>query len=76
MSSLSILVVDDHEVVRQGIRALLASRPGWSVCGEASDGVEAVEKAKRLCPDVVVMDVSMPRMDGIEATRIIRREVP
>ena len=76
MSSLRVLIVDDHEAVRNGVRTLLASSTHWSVCGEASDGVEAVEKAKRLCPDVVLMDVSMPRMDGIEATRIIRREVP
>jgi DNA-binding NarL/FixJ family response regulator len=76
MSSLRILIVDDHEAVRNGVRTLLASSTHWSVCGEASDGVEAVEKAKRLYPDVVLMDVSMPRMDGIEATRIIRREVP
>ena len=76
MCSLSILVVDDHEEVRQGIRALLSLRAGWSICGEAGDGIEAIEKAKRLRPNVVLMDISMPRMQGIEATRIIRREVP
>jgi PAS domain S-box-containing protein len=76
MSSLSILIVDDHAEVRQGIRALLSSRPDWSICGEASDGIEAIDQAKRLRPDVVLMDISMPRMQGIEATRIIRREVP
>jgi PAS domain S-box-containing protein len=76
MHSLSILVVDDHEVVRQGIRALLSSRAGWIICGEASDGLEAIEKAKQLRPDMVLMDISMPRMNGIEATRIIRRDMP
>jgi len=74
--SLSILVVDDHEEVRKGIRALLSERADWLICGEASDGIEAIERAKRLRPDVVLMDISMPRMQGIEATRVIRREVP
>jgi PAS domain S-box-containing protein len=76
MGSLRILIVDDHETVRRGVRSLLSSRPDWVVCGEAGDGLEAVEKAKSLRPDVVLMDISMPRMDGVEATRIIRREVP
>lgn len=71
-----ILIVDDNEAVRRGIRSLLAVRPDFSVCGEASDGVEAVEKCRELRPDVVLMDLSMPRMDGIEATRIIRQELP
>jgi PAS domain S-box-containing protein len=71
-----ILIVDDHVFVRRGVRSLLSSRPEWKVCGEAVDGVEAVEKAKALRPDVVLMDVSMPRMNGVEASRIIRREVP
>src|ERR1700729_3803663 len=65
-----ILIVDDHEIVRRGLRSLLASRPEWEICGEAGDGLEAVEKAKKLLPDVVLMDVSMPRMDGLEATRL------
>jgi PAS domain S-box-containing protein len=76
MSSLRILIVDDHEAVLRGVRSLLSSRHDWLVCGEARDGVEAVEKAKTLRPDLVLMDVSMPRMDGVQATRIIRREVP
>src|SRR2546430_3268188 len=76
MGSLCILIVDDYETVRGGVRSLLSSRRDWVVCGEAEDGLEAVEKAKSLRPDVVLMDISMPRMNGVEATRIIRREVP
>src|SRR5437899_12342241 len=76
MGSLRILIVDDYETVRGGVRSLLSSRRDWVGCGEAGDGLEAVEKAKSLRPDVVLMDISMPRMNGAEATRIIRREVP
>jgi PAS domain S-box-containing protein len=76
MGSLRVLIVDDQEAVRLGLRSLLSTRPDFLVCGEAADGIEAVEKAKSLRPDVVLMDVSMPRMNGIEAARILRREVP
>jgi signal transduction histidine kinase/PAS domain-containing protein len=76
MSSLRILVVDDHETIRRGLRSLLSTRPDWTVCGEAADGLEAVEKAKTLRPNAVLMDLSMPRMNGLDATRILRREVP
>jgi PAS domain S-box-containing protein len=76
LSSLRILLVDDQEAVRRGLRSLLASRADWSICGEAEDGPEAVAKAKALRPDVVLMDISMPRMNGLDATRIIRRELP
>jgi PAS domain S-box-containing protein len=71
-----ILIVDDHEVVRRGLRSLLSARPEWTICGEAVDGLDAVEKAKTLRPAVVLMDISMPRMNGLDAARIIRRELP
>jgi CheY-like chemotaxis protein len=74
--SLRVLLVDDHEPIRRGIRQLLCSRENWSVCGEAADGIDAIEKTRHLAPDVVLMDISMPRMDGLEATRNILREFP
>ncbi len=76
MKSLRILLVDDHEVVRQGMRALLVARPEWEVCAEAADGREAVELAKQKNPDVVVMDISMPELNGLEATRQILKALP
>jgi DNA-binding NarL/FixJ family response regulator len=69
-----ILLVDDHPVVRQGLRTLLEGRSGWEVVGEASDGVEALDKVETLQPDVVVLDVTMPRMNGLEACRLIQRK--
>lgn len=68
-----ILIVDDHEVVRQGIRTILRSRPQWEVVGEAVNGKDAIEKAKTLDPEVILMDITMPEMSGIEATREISR---
>jgi DNA-binding NarL/FixJ family response regulator len=73
---LRILVADDHELVRSGIRGLLRARRGWIVIGEATNGREAVEKAGKLKPDVVIVDVSMPELDGIQATRQIRKANP
>jgi DNA-binding NarL/FixJ family response regulator len=71
-----ILVADDHDVVRMGVRLLLESQPGWTVCGEARTGREAVAKAVELRPDLVVLDVSMPELNGVEVTRQIRRSMP
>ncbi|MFD8952222.1 response regulator [Streptomyces xanthophaeus] len=70
----TLLIADDDEVTRSGLRTLLAAQPGISVAGEAADGVEAVEQARRLRPDVVLMDVRMPRCNGIEATRQLLAE--
>jgi DNA-binding NarL/FixJ family response regulator len=68
-----ILVVDDHPIVREGLRTLLEGRSGWEVVGEASDGLEALDKVDSLQPDVVVLDVTMPGMNGLEACRIIQQ---
>jgi len=76
MSVLSVLVADDHEVVRQGLRTILESHPGWEICGEAVTGREAIEKATELKPDVVVLDFSMPELNGLEATRQIHKLLP
>ena len=66
---LRILIADDHEVVRRGLCALLQAHDGWEICGEAKDGREAVEKASQLKPDVVILDVGMPNLNGLAATR-------
>src|SRR5258708_31302161 len=71
-----ILVADDHQVVRTGLRALLESKNGWQVCAEASNRREAVEKASQLKPDVAVLDIWMPLLNGLEATRQIRKLSP
>ena len=76
MKPVRILIADDHEVVRQGVRAVLEGQAGWVVCGEASSGRDAVVKAIDLQPDVVVLDITMPELNGLEATRQIRRAVP
>ena len=74
--SLRILIVDDHAVVRRGVRSLLESHEGWEVCGEATTGRDAVEQSRRLRPDVVVMDLSLPELNGLDATRQILKDAP
>ncbi len=71
-----ILVADDHEVVRRGLATLLQSREGWEICGEAKDGREAVEMARQLKPDVVVLDIGMPNLNGLAATRQLTQQNP
>ncbi|MFC1992725.1 response regulator [Chloroflexota bacterium] len=76
MKKIKVLIVDDHTLVRDGIRALLALVADVEVVGEAANGMEALEKVKELSPDVVLMDLAMPVMSGLEATRRIRKEFP
>lgn len=76
MNRTRVLIVDDHEIFRRGLRSLLESRNEFDIAGEAVNGLEAVEKAEELQPDVIVMDVSMPQMDGLQATRLIRNDRP
>ncbi|MGA7852220.1 MAG: response regulator [Candidatus Acidiferrales bacterium] len=71
-----ILIADDHAEARRGARALLEAHPGWEVCGEACDGMEAIEKAAALKPDLVILDLSMPKMSGLDAARVIRSTAP
>jgi two-component system, NarL family, response regulator NreC len=71
-----VLVVDDHAVIRKGIQSILGAWPEWQVSGEAANGEEAVQLTKELKPDLVLMDISMPGMGGLEATRAIRRASP
>jgi DNA-binding NarL/FixJ family response regulator len=76
MERLRILIADDHEVVRRGIVGMLTSRTNWEVCGEASDGREAMQLVEKLKPDLVILDITMPGLNGIDAARQIRKTMP
>lgn len=76
MRKTRILIADDHDVVRSGLKALLRTSPDFAIVGEAADGEEAVRRAGDLMPDIVMMDISMPRLDGIGATRLIKQHHP
>lgn len=76
MTVLKVLIADDHDIVRKGLRVLIEERQGWEVCGEARSGREAVDKAVQLSPDILVIDVSMPDLNGLEATRQVRKLCP
>ena len=71
-----ILIADDHEIVREGLRAMIQRQPGWEVCGDASSGREVVAQAPALNPDIIVMDIGMPELNGLDATRQIKRALP
>jgi DNA-binding NarL/FixJ family response regulator len=73
---LRILLADDHEIVRRGLRALLEEHEGWEVCGEASDGRECVDKALQLNPDIVIVDIGMPNLNGLDTTRRLLQHDP
>ena len=75
-TNIRILIADDHEIVRRGTRALIETELGWEICGEANDGREALDLAMKLNPDVVVLDVAMPELNGVDLTREIKRTLP
>jgi DNA-binding NarL/FixJ family response regulator len=76
MSFVEVLIADDHDLFRRAIRSVIESEAAYRVCGEACDGIDAIDKVRELRPDIVLMDINMPRMDGLRATEIIRREIP
>jgi DNA-binding NarL/FixJ family response regulator len=76
MKPLRILIADDHDLLRRGVRTLLESHEGWEICGEASTGREAVMQAEELKPDIAILDISMPDLNGVEAARRIRKASP
>src|SRR5579864_950357 len=76
MNTVRILIVDDHDIVRRGLKQLLTARPGWEVCGEAKTGREGVALAEQMKPEIVVMDISMPELNGLEAARRIHKSLP
>jgi DNA-binding NarL/FixJ family response regulator len=76
MAPLQILIADDNPLVRYGLRILLQRQDGWTVCGEAADGLEALEKAASLKPNVILLDISMPKLNGLSALPLLREKVP
>ncbi len=76
MKKTRILIADDHEIVRRGLRPLIASQVNWEICGEARDGRETMVLAEELRPDILVLDIGMPALNGVEVTRAIKRTLP
>ena len=73
---LRILIADDHEIVRKGVRDVIEAHPGWQVCAEASDGQQVLELVQKEKPDIAVLDVSLPSLNGVALTRLLRKECP
>ncbi|MFZ3199861.1 MAG: response regulator transcription factor [Candidatus Acidiferrales bacterium] len=76
MNLLRILIVDDNDMVRCGLKMLLEQHEGWAVCGQAVDGRDAIDKAVELKPDMILLDITMPRLDGLSALPLLREKVP
>src|SRR5260370_2701965 len=76
MAAFRILVADDHPIFRFGVRSFLGLHEGWEVCGEAADGKEAIEKCRQLKPDLLILDIRMPRLNGVDAARQILKDNP
>src|SRR5260370_32901049 len=76
MAAFRILVADDHPIFRFGLRSFLGSHESWEVCGEAADGKEAIEKCRQLKPDLLILDICMPRLNGVDAARQILKDNP
>jgi DNA-binding NarL/FixJ family response regulator len=76
METIKVLLADDHQIMRHGLRAMIDTMPGWSVCGEAATGREAVEMTEKLLPAIVVMDMNLPELNGLDATRQIKKNHP
>jgi DNA-binding NarL/FixJ family response regulator len=70
-----ILIADDNDMVRHGLRGILLSEASWEICGEARDGIEALRKARELMPDLIILDISMPGLNGLEVANLLRQEV-
>ena len=76
MGPLRILIADDNPLVRCGLRIIIERQAGWTVCGEAANGLDALDQATRLKPDVILLDISMPKLDGLNALPLLREQVP
>lgn len=76
MKKLRIIIADDHSMIRQGVRSVIESEPGWELCGETDNGRSAIDLARKLAPDIAVLDITMPGLNGVDAIRILKTESP